>query len=85
MTTVQSDLTCPDCGFIESLAMPTDACLFFHECRHCRSLLRPRAGDCCVFCSFGSAPCPPIQCSRDAAANTDSDQTSCCSPSATAR
>ena len=41
--------------------MPTDACLFFHECAGCRALLRPKAGDCCVFCSYGSVPCPPIQ------------------------
>lgn len=44
--------------------MPTDACVFFHECAACRSLLRPKAGDCCVFCSFGSVPCPPIQAGR---------------------
>ncbi|WP_349666169.1 GDCCVxC domain-containing (seleno)protein, partial [Sinorhizobium sp. 6-117] len=24
-------------------------------------LLRPRPGDCCVFCSFGSVKCPPVQ------------------------
>jgi len=24
-------------------------------------LLRPKSGDCCVFCSYGSVPCPPIQ------------------------
>lgn len=41
--------------------MPTDACLFFHECAGCHTLLRPKAGDCCVFCSYGSVPCPPIQ------------------------
>jgi hypothetical protein len=23
--------------------------------------LEPNAGHCCVFCSFGSVPCPPIQ------------------------
>jgi hypothetical protein len=23
--------------------------------------LRPKPGDCCVFCSFGSVKCPPIQ------------------------
>ena len=43
------------------MTMPTDACLFFHECSACHVLLRPRAGDCCVFCSYGSVPCPPIQ------------------------
>jgi hypothetical protein len=41
--------------------MPTDACLFFHECSACRTLIRPNSGDCCVFCSFGSVPCPPVQ------------------------
>ncbi|WP_429615043.1 GDCCVxC domain-containing (seleno)protein [Sphingobium olei] len=32
-----------------------------HDCRHCAAVLRPLAGDCCVFCSFGDVPCPPIQ------------------------
>jgi len=41
--------------------MPTDSCLFFHECEACKALLRPNPGDCCVFCSFGSVKCPPIQ------------------------
>jgi hypothetical protein len=56
-----SELRCPACGHAETLHMPTDACRFFHECASCRALLRPRAGDCCVFCSFGSVPCPPVQ------------------------
>jgi hypothetical protein len=25
--------------------------------------LKPEPGDCCVFCSYGSVPCPPIQAS----------------------
>lgn len=58
---LRSTLTCPACGFAEELSMPTNACTFFHECANCRVLLRPNAGDCCVFCSFGSVPCPPIQ------------------------
>jgi hypothetical protein len=41
--------------------MPDDACVFFHECAACRAVIRPKAGDCCVFCSYGSAPCPPAQ------------------------
>ncbi|MCG8314337.1 MAG: hypothetical protein MI976_14105 [Pseudomonadales bacterium] len=54
-------LTCPDCGHKETLIMPLDACQWFHECSGCRTLLRPKPGDCCVFCSYGSTPCPPIQ------------------------
>nr|WP_304572181.1 GDCCVxC domain-containing (seleno)protein [Salinisphaera sp. LB1] len=24
-------------------------------------LARPKLGDCCVFCSFGSVACPPVR------------------------
>jgi hypothetical protein len=41
--------------------MPTDACQFFYECKGCGTLLKPKPGDCCVFCSYGSVKCPPIQ------------------------
>ena len=58
---LMSDLRCPHCGHHESLAMPTDACLFVHECSACHALIRPNVGDCCVFCSFGSVRCPPMQ------------------------
>jgi len=50
--------------------MPEDACLWFFECPGCGVLLRPKPGDCCVFCSFGDAPCPPVQRVR-AAGGTD--------------
>ncbi len=56
-----SELTCPECGFSEKLEMPTDACLWFHECANCKTRLQPKPGDCCVFCSWGSVPCPPVQ------------------------
>ncbi|MBT5415898.1 MAG: hypothetical protein HOH66_04075 [Rhodospirillaceae bacterium] len=58
---LRSTLTCPECGYAETLTMPTDACLFFHECAGCGEMLKPRSGDCCVFCSYGDVPCPPIQ------------------------
>lgn len=56
-----STLTCPQCGHRTSEAMPTDACQFFYECTGCGTLLRPKEGDCCVFCSYGDVPCPSIQ------------------------
>jgi hypothetical protein len=58
---LESVLTCPHCGLAARETMPTDACLFFYECGSCKALLRPNRGDCCVFCSFGSAKCPPVQ------------------------
>ena len=59
-----SMLTCPHCGTRRLERMPTDACQFFYECCNCKALLRPNPGDCCVFCSFGSVKCPPIQAQR---------------------
>jgi hypothetical protein len=57
----QSHLTCPLCGRSEILKMRSDSCQYYYECRGCGSLLRPAAGDCCVFCSYGDVPCPPVQ------------------------
>ena len=56
-----SEITCPDCGHKEIETMPENACQFFYECKGCKVLLKPRQGDCCVFCSYGDTPCPPIQ------------------------
>ena len=58
---LNSVLTCPKCGHAKQEIMPTDACQFFYECESCQALLRPKPGDCCVFCSFGSIKCPPVQ------------------------
>ena len=56
-----SKITCPDCGHEETETMPTDACQWFYECRSCGTVLKPKPGDCCVFCSYGTVPCPPMQ------------------------
>ena len=48
--------------------MPTDACIYFYECKGCGTLLKPLAGDCCVFCSFGSVKCLPVQLGDDCCA-----------------
>jgi hypothetical protein len=58
---LRSTLTCPQCGAASEELMPTDACLYFYECKTCGAMLRPNAGDCCVFCSFGNIKCPPVQ------------------------
>lgn len=58
---LQSVITCPHCGHQKSETMPTDACVHFYECESCHAMLRPKPGDCCVFCSYGSVKCPPIQ------------------------
>jgi CheY-like chemotaxis protein len=60
----QSVLTCPSCGFAKAETMPMDACQIVYACAGCGAELRAREGDCCVFCSFGSVPCPPAQAMR---------------------
>jgi hypothetical protein len=59
--TLQSIITCPNCGFQKEETMPTDACQYFYKCTNCGTILKPKQGDCCVFCSYGTVPCPPIQ------------------------
>lgn len=58
---LESTITCPACGHQKTETMPTDACSWFYECENCKELLRPLEGDCCVYCSYGSVACPPIQ------------------------
>ena len=61
-----STITCPECGHAEAEPMPTNVCQYFYNCKGCGSLLRPEEGDCCVYCTYGSVPCPSIQKARAA-------------------
>jgi hypothetical protein len=56
-----SIITCPVCSFSKEEEMPPDSCVFFYECTNCITLIKPKQGDCCVFCSYGSEKCPPVQ------------------------
>lgn len=58
---LQSTITCPECGHVAEETMPTDACQWFYECESCHTVLKPLEGDCCVYCSYGTVACPPIQ------------------------
>jgi hypothetical protein len=68
---LESTLTCPECDHSTTETMPTDACSWFYECENCKVLLKPEESDCCVYCSYGSVPCPPIQ-------ETGSCSSGCC-------
>lgn len=58
---LHSTLTCPVCGHKKEEVMPTDACQWLYECESCGAVLRPKPGDCCVYCSYGTTKCPPMQ------------------------
>ena len=59
-----SVIICPACGHRKAERMPTDACMYFYRCEGCGALLKPASGDCCVFCTYGTIPCPPVQLAR---------------------
>ena len=58
---LESVISCPECGHRETETMPTDACHWYYDCKACGALLKPKKGDCCVFCSYGTVACPPVQ------------------------
>ncbi|MBT8231974.1 MAG: hypothetical protein HKO66_06800 [Saprospiraceae bacterium] len=62
---LQSIITCPKCGHKKEETMPTDACQYFYECAQCKQVLKPTGNDCCVYCSYGTVACPPIQLNED--------------------
>ncbi len=61
LTVLRSTITCPACDAEAAETMPTNACQFFYDCSGCGAVLKPKPGDCCVFCSYGTVPCPPVQ------------------------
>lgn len=60
----ESEITCPECGHKAKELMPTNSCQWFYECNSCKTMLTPKMGDCCVYCSYGSISCPSIQLSK---------------------
>jgi hypothetical protein len=58
---LESTITCPHCGTQATETMPENACQVRYECSGCGAMLTPKPGDCCVYCSYGTVPCPPIQ------------------------
>jgi hypothetical protein len=61
---LQSKLTCPKCGHQSVETMPSYGCKLFYDRKGCGARLKPLEGDCCVFCSYGSVPWPPMQTGR---------------------
>ena len=53
-----SEITCPKCGHMKTEIMPTEVCVIRYTCEGCKEELTPKGTDCCVFCSYGSKPCP---------------------------
>jgi hypothetical protein len=56
-----SEITCPECGHTKTEVLPTDVCTIIYECEKCQTELKPKDGDCCVFCTYGTHKCPSKQ------------------------
>jgi hypothetical protein len=62
-------IACPECGVTTKATMPENACQRRFACPGCAAMLSPKPGDCCVFCSYSDATCPPRR-AEDALAQT---------------
>ena len=58
---IEAELTYPKCNTPQKVEMPTEACQHFYKCTNCGEVLKPKEGDCCVFCSYADSKCPPKQ------------------------
>lgn len=58
---IKSVIKCPICKFTKELMMPCDSCQILYECEECNARLKPRKNECCIFCSYGTVPCPEMQ------------------------
>jgi hypothetical protein len=54
-------ITCPACDHAAQERILEDSCMYFWECPSCGVVLRPKPGDCCVFCSYGTERCLPAR------------------------
>jgi hypothetical protein len=48
-----SIITCAYWGYAAAEQMPSNACQLVYDCKGCNARLKPKADDCCVFCSYG--------------------------------
>lgn len=60
-TVTKANITCPNCNTTREEEMPTDSCQFFYECTQCKTVLKPKEGDCCVYCTYSDQKCPSMQ------------------------
>jgi len=56
-----STVKCPSCGFERQETMLEGSTVHFYLCHNCDILLKTKEDECCIFCSYGSVPCPPNQ------------------------
>lgn len=59
--TYTSTFTCPICGHRKMETLPADRCIMEYTCENCKTSIKHKEGDCCVFCSYGDVKCPTAE------------------------
>ena len=57
---IECEVTCPICSRSRWMTMTTGIQSYFYHCDVCFNLIMPKYGECCIFCSYGSAKCVQI-------------------------
>ncbi|WP_293596999.1 MULTISPECIES: GDCCVxC domain-containing (seleno)protein [unclassified Polynucleobacter] len=57
VNSLHTTITCPNCRGQESLEISQGYSQHLYRCPSCSTILKPKSGDCCIFCSFGSLDC----------------------------
>jgi hypothetical protein len=58
---LSSELVCSECGARQRMLMTATAPEESFACTTCGACFAPGPYDCCVFCCFGTVPCPVAQ------------------------
>jgi len=61
MTDLMATIRCPECNFEKLEEMPTNYWVMYYTCTGCGTVLQPKTGDCCVYCSYADKHCPSKQ------------------------
>lgn len=58
---LQANIKCPNCGAETKEIMPKKKRVYFYACPKCYNILKPKPGECCIFCSYADVKCPAKQ------------------------
>lgn len=58
---LEAVIKCPHCGHESKEKMPKTTCVWTYVCWNCHNTLKPKPGECCIFCSYSDQKCPPKQ------------------------
>ncbi|MES2565301.1 MAG: GDCCVxC domain-containing (seleno)protein [Bacteroidota bacterium] len=58
---LKSIIKCPVCKYTKEVPMLLYTRRMQYDCEACNARLKPKPVECCVFCVYGTVPCPSVQ------------------------